>query len=185
MKVEPTQLPGVLVIDPRIFGDDRGYFLEAWQYERYRDAGVDASFVQDNLSFSHAGVLRGLHLQNPHPQAKLVQVLVGEVFDVAVDVRAGSPTFGKWVGERLSGDDKRQIFVPAGFAHGFCVLSDTVLLSYKCTDIYSPRNEITIRWDDPSIGIDWPIRSPEVSPKDAQGVRLDEIDRKLLPPYMG
>jgi len=185
MRVQPTELPDVLVIDPQIFGDDRGFFLETWQGERYRDIGVDVSFVQDNLSFSHAGVLRGLHLQNPHAQAKLVQVLVGEVFDVAVDVRTGSPTFGKWTSVRLSGGDKRQIFVPEGFAHGFCVLSDTVLLSYKCSKLYAPQSEITIRWDDPSIGIDWPIESPEVSPKDALGLRLDEIDHERLPSFSG
>lgn len=185
MKVQPTELPGVLVIEPRIFGDDRGYFLETWQDERYGDIGVDVSFVQDNLSFSHAGVLRGLHLQYPHAQAKLVQVLVGEVFDVAVDVRPGSPNFGKWTSARISGDDKRQIFVPGGFAHGFCVLSDTVLLSYKCSTVYAPQSEITIRWDDPSIGIDWPVGSPEVSPKDARGLRLDEIDHERLPPFSG
>ena len=185
MKVQSTELPGVLLIDPQIFGDDRGYFLETWQDERYRDIGVDVSFVQDNLSFSHAGVLRGLHLQYPNTQAKLVQVLVGEVFDVAVDVRAGSPTFGKWIGARLSGDDKRQIFVPEGFAHGFCVLSDTVLFSYKCSKPYAPQSEITIRWDDPSIGIDWPIRSPEVSPKDMLGLRLDEINHERLPAFSG
>jgi dTDP-4-dehydrorhamnose 3,5-epimerase len=183
MKVHSTELQGVLLIEPDIFGDDRGFFLETWQKERYADIGVDASFVQDNLSYSSAGVLRGLHLQNPGTQAKLVQVLAGEVFDVAVDVRVGSPTFGKWIGARLSGDNKHQIFIPTGFAHGFCVISDTVLFAYKCSAVYSLQNEITIRWDDPSIGIDWPIEVPEISPKDAQGLWLKDIDHARLPSY--
>ena len=177
MKVEPTQLPGVLVIDPRIFGDDRGYFLEAWQYERYRDAGVDASFVQDNLSFSHAGVLRGLHLQNPHPQAKLVQVLVGEVFDVAVDLRGSSPTFGKWTGTILSADNQRELWIPVGFAHGFLVLSESADFVYKTTDYYAPEHERSLLWSDPDIGIEWPLKGePTLAAKDRAGKRLRDAE---------
>ena len=183
MKVTETDLPGVLILEPRVFGDDRGFFMETWQRERYREAGIDVDFVQDNLSFSRKGVLRGLHFQNPHAQGKLVQVLQGEVFDVAVDIRVGSPTFGRWAGINLSADNKRQFYVPPDFAHGFCVLSETALFSYKCTDLYHPESEGSILWNDPAIGIDWPVSDPSLSEKDAQAPTLDSMSESLLPTY--
>lgn len=175
-----TPLPGLLVIEPEVFGDDRGFFLETYEKRRYGDVGISEEFVQDNLSFSRHGVLRGLHFQNPNGQGKLVYVLQGEVFDVAVDIRVGSPTFGRWHGVTLSGENKRQLWVPVGFAHGFCVTGDTALFVYKCTDYYAPQSEVTIRWDDPAIGIDWPLKDPELSEKDARGFLFKEIDDSLL-----
>ena len=142
MNVIETKLPGVLIVEPKVFGDDRGYFFETWQKSRYEAMGIKGKFVQDNVSFSAHGVLRGLHYQHPHDQGKLVSVLQGEVFDVAVDIRVGSPTFGQWVGVHLSGDNYRQLWIPPGFAHGFCVLSDTALVAYKCTDYYAPGAEV-------------------------------------------
>lgn len=183
MKVEETSLPGVLLIEPRVFGDDRGYFLETFRAERYQAAGIAGPFVQDNLSFSRGPVLRGLHLQHPRAQAKLVFVLAGEVFDVAVDVRPGSPSFGLWTGAHLSAENKRQLYIPTGFAHGFCVLSETVLFAYKCTDVYAPEAEITVRWNDPEIGIAWPPVEPVLSARDAAAPYLREIDADRLPPY--
>lgn len=183
MKVVETELPGVLIVEPDRFGDDRGYFQEIWHASRYRDAGIAGPFVQDNLSLSRHGVLRGLHFQNPNAQGKLVYVLRGEVFDVAVDVRAGSPTFGKWTGATLSGDNGRQLYVPAGFAHGFCVTGDHALFAYKCTDFYNPGTEGTVRWDDPAIGIDWPISEPVVSEKDAAASSLTDLDPARLPQF--
>ncbi len=183
MKAIETALPGVLILEPRVFGDTRGFFMETWQRERYRELGIDADFVQDNLSFSAAGVLRGLHFQNPHPQAKLVQVLQGEVYDVAVDIRIGSPTFGQWAATRLSSDNKRQFYVPPGFAHGFCVLSETALFSYKCSDYYHPEAEASIRWDDPAIGIEWPLTSVSLSDKDRDAPTLNQIPKQRLPRY--
>ena len=183
MKIIQTQLPGVLVIEPQIFGDNRGWFAETWSQSRYADAGINKPFVQDNVSFSGKGILRGLHFQNPKAQGKLVQVLSGEVFDVAVDIRVGSPTFGRWVGHSLSCDNHRQMYIPAGFAHGFCVLSQTAIFSYKCTDYYSPSAEMGIIWNDPDIGIDWPIDEPTVSQKDAAFAKLRDIPDKKLPQY--
>ncbi len=183
MKVERTDLPGVLLIEPRVFGDERGYFLETFQADRYRAAGIAGPFVQDNLSFSRGPVLRGLHLQYPRVQAKLVSVLAGEVFDVAVDVRPGSPHFGRWTGALLSDGNKRQLYIPAGFAHGFCVLSESALFAYKCTGVYAPEDEITVRWNDPEIGIAWPVAEPILSDKDAAAPCLREIDPDRLPPY--
>ena len=151
MKVIDTVLPGVLVIEPNVFGDARGWFMESWQQARYAEAGLPEVFVQDNQAYSRQGILRGLHAQHPHGQGKLVQVLVGEVFDVAVDIRGGSPQFGRWFGERLSADNRLQMFVPAGFAHGYCVLSDEALFAYKCTELYHPETEFSVRWDDPEI----------------------------------
>ncbi len=180
MIVEHTPLSGLLLIKPDIFGDERGYFQESWNLRRYTDAGLDRHFVQDNLSFSRKGILRGLHFQNPHAQGKLVSVLRGEVFDVAVDVRADSPTFGQWYGVTLSEDNHLQLFVPEGFAHGFCVTSDTALFAYKCTDFYRPELEFSIRWDDPDIGISWPIEHPELSKKDQAGQRLNDFPRDAL-----
>lgn len=181
MKIIETTLPGVLIIEPKVFGDDRGYFFETWQQSRYEEAGIKATFVQDNLSFSTKGVLRGLHYQNPHSQGKLVSVVHGEVFDVAVDIRIGSPTFGQWTGVHLSGENHRQFWIPEGFAHGFCVMSDTVYFAYKCTDIYTPSSEGGIIWNDPDIGIDWPLTDVKLSDKDTQYSRLKDISSNRLP----
>jgi dTDP-4-dehydrorhamnose 3,5-epimerase len=180
MKVTETALPGVLIIEPQRFGDARGYFLETWQRERYAASGIDQPFVQDNLSRSARGILRGLHLQNPAVQGKLVFVLEGEVFDVAVDVRVGSPCFGKWVGMTLSAEDHRQLWIPPGFAHGFCVTSEAAVFSYKCTAPYAPEHEVGIRWDDPDIGIAWPISEPRLSVKDSGHPFLRDIEPARL-----
>ena len=175
MKVTPTELDGVLLLEPRVFHDERGYFLETWREDRYAAAGVPAAFVQDNVSWSRRGVLRGLHLQRPHPQGKLVQVLHGEVWDVAADVRPGSPSFGRWAGFALSAENARQLWIPEGFAHGFVVLSEQALFHYRCTDVYHPEAEITVRWDDPDLAIAWPVADPLVSPRDAAGVALRDL----------
>jgi dTDP-4-dehydrorhamnose 3,5-epimerase len=185
MKVIPTGLPGVLLIEPKVFGDDRGFFMETWRADRYADAGFPGPFVQDNLSFSQKGVLRGLHFQNPNAQGKLVHALQGEVFDVAVDIRVGSPSFGKWAGYYLSAENKRQLWVPEGFAHGFCVISETALFAYKCTALYAPECEHPLRWDDPEIGIDWPVDTPSLSAKDGAAPTLETISRDCLPQYSG
>lgn len=177
----PTGLDGVVVIEPRVFGDPRGFFFESWHAGRYEAVGLPGRFVQDNISRSARGVLRGLHLQYPYPQGKLVQALDGDIFDVAVDVRVGSPTFGNWVGARLSSDNKRQIYVAPGFAHGFCVLSDYALVNYKCTDYYHPETELSIRWDDPAIGIEWPVDGPVLSGKDAAASLLAHVPHDRLP----
>lgn len=180
MNVLRCEIPGLLVIEPKVFGDARGFFLETWNRRRYQEAGLDADFVQDNLSFSARNTLRGLHLQNPNPQGKLVQVLQGEVFDVAVDLRRSSKTFGKWQGVTLSGENKRQFYVPPGFGHGFAVLSETALFQYKCTAFYSPQDELSIRWDDPDIGIQWPIKTPLLSERDAKGLFLRQVPPERL-----
>lgn len=182
MKVRETALPGVLLIEPRVFRDERGYFLESWVEERYRVLG-DPRFVQDNLSSSRQGVLRGLHYQEPHAQAKLVSVLHGEVFDVAVDIRVGSPGFGRWEGHVLSAENALQLYIPEGFAHGFAVLSESAVLAYKCTDYYHPGAEGTVRWDDPALAIEWPVRDPLLSPKDRAAAALREIPPGRLPRY--
>ena len=175
MKTIETKLPGVTIIEPKVFGDERGFFMETWQKPRYAEAGITEDFVQDNLSYSQKGVLRGLHLQNPKSQGKLVSVLGGEVFDVAVDVRPGSATFGEWVGVLLSSENRRQLYVPPGFAHGFCVTSDNALFTYKCTETYHPEHEIAIKWDDQDIGVKWPIENPSLSTKDQNGIALKEL----------
>ena len=176
MKVVETKLEGVLILEPRVFEDERGYFFETWNQARYREAGISADFVQDNLSLSHRGVLRGLHFQvPPRAQGKLVSVLQGSVFDVAVDLRTASPTFGQWVGVELSSENLRQMYIPEGFAHGFLVTSESALFSYKCTDVYSPQHERSLRWDDPEIGIEWPVADPILSPKDAAAPTMAEI----------
>jgi len=180
MNILETPLPGVLVIEPKVFGDSRGFFVETWQAERYAAAGLPL-FVQDNLSLSAKGVLRGLHYQEPDAQGKLVQVLQGEVFDVAVDIRVSSATFGRWHGVTLSSENKRQFYVPAGFAHGFVVTSDTALFAYKCTEFYRPEYDHSLRWDDPDIGISWPIVEPTLSAKDSDAPRLAAIPRDALP----
>jgi dTDP-4-dehydrorhamnose 3,5-epimerase len=180
MNLIPTDLPGVLIIEPRVFRDDRGYFLETWNAERYAEIGLPP-FVQDNLSCSHHGVLRGLHYQHPGDQGKLVSVLEGEVFDVAVDIRPDSPTFRQWVGVTLSAENARQLYIPVGFAHGFLVTSSTARFAYKCTDFYQPQHEGSLRWDDPDIAITWPIEDPVLSPKDAVAPLLKDIAPDRLP----
>ncbi|MBV1858974.1 MAG: dTDP-4-dehydrorhamnose 3,5-epimerase [Nannocystaceae bacterium] len=183
MKVETTKIAGLVVLEPRVFGDARGFFKETYATQRYAQAGIEAPFVQDNLSKSSRGVLRGLHLQHPHGQGKLVQVLLGEVFDVAVDVRHGSPTFGQWVGVTLSAENHRQFYIPPGFAHGFCVTSDEALFSYKCTDGYHPECEHGVLWNDPEVGIQWPVHEPSLSEKDMEYPRLSEIPVDTLPTF--
>lgn len=180
MNVIETELPGVLVFEPTVFGDDRGFFVETYNANRYAEHGLALPFLQDNLSFSRRGTLRGLHFQNPRPQGKLVSVLQGEVYDVAVDVRAGSPTFGRWVGVTLSSADRRQMYVPPGFAHGFCVTSETALFAYKCTDLYDPAAEGAVAWDDPDLAIPWPVTEPVLSPKDRAAPRLGDVSRDRL-----
>ena len=183
MRVEHTAIRSVLVIEPTVFGDARGYFYETYHRERYCGQGVPRDFVQDNISRSQRGILRGLHLQEPFGQGKLVQVFEGEVFDVAVDVRFGSPTFGKWVGETLSEQNHKQLYIPPGFAHGFCVLSETALFNYKCTELYHPETELSIAWNDPALAITWPLKDPVLSKKDAAAHPLREIPQERLPRY--
>lgn len=185
MNVVETELPGVLIVEPKVFGDDRGFFFESYNRKRYEEAGIPADFVQDNVSFSERGVLRGLHFQHPNPQGKLVSVLQGEVFDVAVDIRVGSPTFGKWAGATLSAGNRRQLYVPEDFAHGFAVTSETALFSYKCTGYYSPQDEGSVLWDDPEIGIEWPFKGPRLSDKDREAPLLSEMSERTLPQYKG
>jgi len=175
MKVIETSLPGVLIIEPKVFPDARGFFVETYNKDRYRNSGVLPEFVQDNLSFSSRGVLRGLHYQNPHAQGKLVYVLQGEVWDVAVDIRRDSAQFGQWTAVTLSSENKKQFYIPPGFAHGFCVLSETALFTYKCTDLYHPECDGGVRWDDPTIGIQWPITAPILSEKDRNLPLLEEL----------
>ncbi len=183
MKIIETELPGVYVIEPRLFEDSRGHFLETYQDLRYREHGIEERFVQDNLSWSSHGVLRGLHYQLGRPQAKLVTVVRGTIFDVAVDIRRGSPTFGRWIGVELDGESHRQIFVPKGFAHGFCVLSETAAVTYKCSDYYAPADERGLRWDDPGVAVAWPVQEPLLSEKDQNYPILDEIAEEDLPVY--
>ena len=181
MDASQAEIPGVLIIKPRLLGDQRGFFLESFNAQRYANLGITRPFVQDNLSRSGHGVLRGLHLQNPGAQGKLVSVLRGKVLDVAVDVRLGSPSFARHVAVELSEDNRWQFWVPRGFAHGFVVLSETADLFYKCDDVYQPQNEITIRWDDPELNINWTINSPTLSARDASAPLLARVDR--LPTY--
>ncbi len=183
MKVAAAAIPGLLIIEPAVHGDDRGYFMESYSRDRYADAGIPGEFVQDNVSLSARGILRGLHLQHPNDQGKLCFVLEGEVFDVAVDVRVGSPTFGRWEGVKLSSENKRHLYIPPGFTHGFCVLSEQAMFAYKCTDFYAGPSEIGIAWNDPAIGIDWPIQSPHLSAKDQQNRLLADIPTDSLPRY--
>lgn len=185
IEVRETELPGVLVLEPVVHADERGYFFESWRAETYAALGIEGGFVQDNLSRSRRGVLRGLHYQEPQAQGKLVQAVRGRVFDVAVDIRRGSPHFARWTGVELSDRNHRQLWVPAGFAHGFVTLSDEADVSYKCTAAYAARCEHAIRWDDPELAIDWPLEGgapPLVSPKDAAGRRLAD---SVLPAYQG
>ncbi len=182
MKVIETRLPGVLVFEPKVYGDARGFFMETWSQQRYREAGIRHKFVQDNVSESCKGTLRGLHFQHPKGQGKLVQVYTGAVFDVAVDIRKGSSTFGSWFGIELNGEKHNQMYVPPGFAHGFYVLSDTAMFSYKCTDLYSPATEGSILWNDSEISVAWPLDGvPLLSDKDAASMPLGQIPLDRLP----
>lgn len=179
MKFVETSLPGVIRIEPIVHSDGRGFFMETWQATRFRDAGIEADFVQDNFSHSSKGTLRGLHYQIQQPQGKLVRVVSGEVFDVAVDLRKPSACFGRWAGEILSAENKRQLWVPPGFAHGFLVLSEAAEFEYKCSDFYAPEFERSIRWDDPDIGIGWPLvagEQPVLSAKDAAAPLLKDAE---------
>ena len=183
MDVTETELAGVLLFKPQVFGDSRGQLFESYHAARYADSGITSTFVQDNVSRSQRDVLRGLHFQHPHGQAKLVQVLDGEIYDVAVDIRVGSPQFGHCVGLRLNSGERHQLFIPEGFAHGFVVLSETALFSYKCSDSYYPKCEKSVLWNDTDIGIDWPVSSPILSTKDAGASPLSGFDPKDLPDY--
>jgi dTDP-4-dehydrorhamnose 3,5-epimerase len=181
MNVTPLEIEEVLLLEPRVFGDNRGYFLETFAPAKLPEKLRRLSFVQDNLSYSGKGILRGLHVQHPFAQGKLVMVVTGAIFDVAVDVRPDSPSFGRWVGAELSEANHRQLWVPPGFAHGFCVLSDTAHVSYKCTDVYHPETEFSVHYADPDLGIRWPIADPLVSEKDQRGFRLRDVPRERLP----
>lgn len=185
MKVLETRLPGCVVIEPRVFGDARGFFMESWNHERYAASGIGPDFVQSNLSRSARGVLRGLHYQWPNPQGKLVSVLEGEVYDVAVDIRRGSPTFGQWTGVVLSAENKRQFWIPEGFAHGFVVTSEAALFTYLCTAPYDASADAGIAWNDPDIGIDWPVTEPALSGKDASAPLLRDVNEPRLPTFDG
>ncbi len=181
MRFSRLSLPDVICVEPKIFRDDRGHFLENYHRTRFAEAGISAEFVQDNQSFSRRDTLRGLHYQCPNGQGKLVGVAFGTVFDVAVDVRRHAPTFGVWTGMEISAENHRMLWIPPGFAHGFCVLSETAVFAYKCTDFYAPESEHTVLWNDPDIGIDWPVANPIVSPKDQKGLALHEIKEEHLP----
>jgi dTDP-4-dehydrorhamnose 3,5-epimerase len=174
-----TAIPDVLIIEPEVFGDSRGFFMEVYQKRKYLDLGITPAMVQDNLSRSARGVLRGLHIQHPNSQGKLVTVLHGAVLDVAVDVRVGSPTFGEHVSAELDDLNRRQLWVPRGFAHGFLVLSDTADFFYKCDNYYSPSDELVLRWNDPALGVNWGITDPELSARDRDGLTLQELHHKL------
>lgn len=183
MKLIPTELPGCLVIEPTVFGDSRGFFFETWNAERFGEHGLPKQFVQSNVSSSGKGVLRGLHYQWPRPQGKLVSVLEGEVYDVAVDIRRGSPTFGRWASVVLSAENKKQFWIPEGFAHGFAVLSERALFNYLCTDVYVKEADAGIRWNDADIAVDWPLSAPTLSAKDEAAPFFREIAEDLLPVY--
>lgn len=183
MKCEPTEIPDVLLITPDIFTDARGFFIETYNKQRYVASGIDRDFVQDNYSHSRKGTLRGLHYQKPHAQAKLIGVVWGCIWDVAVDIRRGSPTFGQWVGRELSEDNRCQLYIPEGFAHGFTVLSEKADVQYKCTDLYHPEADSGLLWSDPDIGIDWPVVNPIISEKDKRQPRLADIPAEALPVY--
>jgi dTDP-4-dehydrorhamnose 3,5-epimerase len=181
VKIIETGIPGLIIIEPTVHGDARGFFMETWNATRYEAAGLPGRFVQSNLSRSGPGVIRGLHYQYPKPQGKLVSVLEGRVFDVAVDIRPDSPSFKQWAGVELSAENHRQLYVPEGFAHGFCVLGDAALLSYLCTEVYRSEDDAVVAWDDPDIGIDWPLETGRLSQKDAAAPRLRDISIVALP----
>ena len=182
MNILKSELAGALVIEPKVFGDARGYFMETWHQERYCLHTMEREFVQDNVSFSRRGILRGLHFQNPNSQAKLLQVFQGEIYDVGVDLRRSSPTFGRWHGLVLSSENRRQFYLPTGFAHGFAVLSETALVCYKCSTLYSPKDELSLRWDDPELAIEWPLKDPLLSERDAKAPRLRDLAPERLFP---
>ena len=182
MRFVPTDLPGVLLIEPDVYRDERGFFLETYHARKYQTAGIPGVFVQDNHSRSVRGTVRGLHTQRHRPQGKLIRVLQGEIFDVAVDIRRGSPTFRRWVGVTLSAENFRQVYVPPGFAHGFCVISETADVAYKCTELYDSADEFGVLWNDPDIGIAWPVRAPLLSEKDRSAPPLVELT-KVLPVF--
>ncbi|MEO7067009.1 MAG: dTDP-4-dehydrorhamnose 3,5-epimerase [Rhodanobacter sp.] len=184
MKVMGTALSGVLILEPQVFGDARGFFYESYNQASFHDAGIDATFIQSNVSRSTQGVLRGLHYQWPNPQGKLVSVLEGEVYDVAVDVRHGSPTFGQSQGAMLTAENHRHFWIPEGFAHGFCVVSEFATFIYQCTALYDPRAESGIRWNDAALGIDWPISTPLLSDKDAKTPLLKDVAPERLPVFV-
>lgn len=183
MKIAPTELSDVLLVDPDVYADHRGFFMESWNQERYAAAGLAMDVVQTNLSRSEGSVLRGLHYQWRRPQGKLVSVVEGAIFDVAVDIRRGSPTFGRWVGRRLDDDKRRQLYVPPGFAHGFCSLTEVVVVAYACTTAYDPESDANVSWRDPAIAVDWPVESPQVSERDAAAPLLADIPSDRLPAY--
>ena len=185
MKIIKTPLPGCLVIEPAVYGDARGFFYESFNAAKFAELGLDLRFVQSNVSRSARGVLRGLHYQWPHPQGKLVSVLEGEVYDVAVDIRVGSPTFGQWAAAVLSADNKRHFWIPEGFAHGFAVLSEHATFAYQCTALYDRDADAAIRWNDAAIAVDWPIAEPTLSDKDAKAPFLADVPRERLPTYTG
>ena len=178
MNITECDIPGPLIIEPKVFGDERGFFMESWNAARFAEEGLDIAFVQDNHSLSQKGVLRGMHFQNPGPQSKLVRVVSGAVFDVAVDLRRSSPTFGKWTGVELSAENKRMFWVPQGFAHGFLTLEDDTDFLYKCDATYAPQHEHSLAWDDPDVGIEWPLGGIhlQLSAKDAKGTRLSDLE---------
>jgi dTDP-4-dehydrorhamnose 3,5-epimerase len=179
VRVVPTDIPGVLIVEPDVHADGRGFFIETYHADRYRQHGIDQPFVQDNQSRSVAGTLRGLHLQPRRPQGKLVRVIEGEVYDVAVDVRRGSPTFGRWVSVTLTAENFKQCYIPPGFAHGFYVVSPIAQVEYKCTDFYDPQSEIGIAWNDPGLAIAWPVREPLLSARDREHRSLGELTDQL------
>ena len=183
MKVIETPLQGCVVVEPAVFDDERGFFFESWNADRYARHGLHFTVVQSNVSASVRGVVRGLHYQWPNPQGKLVSVLEGEVYDVAVDIRRGSPTFGRWAAVMLSAENKRQFWIPEGFAHGFVVVSERAVFSYLCTAVYDKAADAAVRWDDPAIGIDWPISDPQLSAKDAAAPLLTDVAPERLPTY--
>ena len=179
MQFKPMELPEVILVQPKVHGDHRGFFLETYHAERYKAGGIPLDFVQDNHSKSKRGTLRGLHAQLEKAQGKLVRAMAGEIWDVAVDVRPGSPNFGKWVGALLTSDNHHQLYVPPGFLHGFCVLSDTAEVAYKCTDLYAADDEISVLWNDPEIGIEWPLESPLLSARDENAQTLAEAKNRF------
>ena len=179
MRVVSTAIPEVLILEPDVHTDGRGFFLETYHADRYRENGIPGPFVQDNHSRSLAGTLRGLHLQLRRPQGKLIRVIEGEILDVAVDVRRGSPTFGRWVSVALTAENFKQVYVPPGFAHGFCVVSPIAQVEYKCTDVYDPSSEVGIAWNDPALGISWPVAQPLLSPRDSKHLTLAELTDRL------
>jgi dTDP-4-dehydrorhamnose 3,5-epimerase len=183
MRFIDTELPGLIIIEPDVFEDRRGHFLETYHAKKYADAGIPGPFVQDNFSRSLKGTVRGLHYQRKNGQGKIVYVTDGSVFDVAVDLRSGSPTFGRWVGMDLSGENRRQLYVPPGFAHGFCVTTESAGFAYKCTEFYDPQDEAGVIWNDPTLAIAWPVLDPLLSPKDLQLKPLADISSTMLPVY--